>query len=300
MQRHRSSLFPSRPPRRRAHPDLPVPGGRHSLHALLCAAVVGAPALAAAQPAPPPPVTGGESVGADASGNESAKKLFTLRDLPTPGAAPNWAGEAQLGYAASSGNSDTNNVNANVLISYTAFPWRHFLGAEARFADREGETTTERYAAGYKSEYFFSRRTFAFGFLGYDRDPFSNIESRYSATVGLGHALIDTERQTLTVELGGGYRMTQFTDDTPDSDEPVARGAFNYTLQLTANTSFRQDVVVMAGSDNTFTESITALKVSMTDNLALSLNYTVLNNSFTPPGVESTDTFTSVNLVAAF
>ncbi|WP_200240563.1 DUF481 domain-containing protein [Thiohalocapsa halophila] len=270
--------------------------------AALLAGLLGIPAAGLAQEAPPPPpqVSGGESVGADVSGNESAKKLFTLRDLPRPDAPPAWAGEAQLGYAASSGNSDSNNVNANLLISYTAFPWRHFLGAEARFADSEGETTTERYAAGYKPEYFFTRRTFAFGFLGYDRDPFSNIESRYSATIGLGHALIDTERQTLTLQLGGGYRMTRFTDDTPDSDEPVARGAFNYGLRLTDNTSFRQDLSVMAGSDNTFTESITSLQVSMTDNLALSLSYTVLNNSFTPPGIDSTDTFTSVNLVAGF
>mgnify|MGYP006271941075 CR=1 FL=1 len=171
----------------------------------LLAGLLSLPVASMAQqaPPPPPPVSGGESVGTDGSGNESAKKLFTLRDLPRPDTPPAWAGEAQLGYAASSGNSDTNNVNANLLISYTAFPWRHFFGAEARFADNDGQTTTERYAAGYKPEYFFSRRTFAFGFLGYDRDPFSNIESRYSATVGLGHALVDTERQTLTVQLGG-------------------------------------------------------------------------------------------------
>lgn len=192
-----------------------------------------------------------------------------MRDLPRPDAPPAWAGEAQLGYAASSGNSDTNNVNANLLISYSSYPWRHFPGAEVRFVDTNGKTNTERYAAGYKSEYFFSRRTFAFGNLSYDRDPFSDIESRWSATVGLGHALIDTERQTLTVQLGGGYRMTQFTDDTPDSDEPVARGAFNYNLQLTDNTSLRQDVAVMAGADNTFTESVTALQVSMTNNLSI-------------------------------
>ena len=94
--------------------------------------------------------------------------------------------------------------------------------------------------------------------------------------------------------------MTQFTDDTPDSDESVVRGAFNYGLRVTDNTIFRQDLSVMAGSDNTFTESITSLQVSMTDNLALSLSYTVLNSSFTPHGIDSTDTFTSVNLVAGF
>jgi putative salt-induced outer membrane protein len=268
----------------------------------LPALLLTAPAVLLAQTAeePPPAVTGTESVGADQSGHASAKRLFTLRDLPQLGKPPSWAGEAQVGVAASTGNSETSNLNANLLISYTAFPWRHYLGAEAIVAESDGERTTERYAAGYKPEYFFSRRTFAFGFFGYDRDPFSNIDNRYSATVGLGHALIDGARQTLTVQIGGGYRVTQYTDDTPESEEPVARGAFSYSLSLTDNTRFVQDFTVMAGSDNTFIESVTALRVAMTDKLALSLSYTVLNNSFTPPGIESTDTFTSVNLVAAF
>ncbi|MCG6940947.1 MAG: DUF481 domain-containing protein [Thiohalocapsa sp.] len=261
----------------------------------------GTPASALAQGQEPPlAVSGSESVGADASGNQSAKKLYTLRDLPELGAPPSWAGEAQIGFASSSGNSDTNNLNANLLISYTAYPWRHYLGGEVIRAENDGKRTTERYAAAYKPEYFFGPRTFAFGFFGYDRDPFSNIEARYSSTVGLGHALVANERQTLTVQLGGGYRVTQYTDNTPDSEEPVARGAFNYTLSLTNNTNFSEDFSVMAGSDNTFIESVSALQVAMTDTLALSLSYTVLNNSFTPPGIESTDTFTSVNLVAAF
>jgi putative salt-induced outer membrane protein len=269
----------------------------------LLAGLLGAPTAVLAQPPgqqPPPEVTGGESVGADRGGNESAKKLFTVRSVPQADQPPQWAGEAQIGLGATTGNSENSNLNANALISYTAFPWRHFLGAEAIIAETNGERTTERYAVGYKPEYFFSRRTFAFGFFGYDRDPFSNIDNRYSATLGLGHVLLWGDRQTLTVELGGGYRITQFTEATPDSEEPVGRAGFDYTLKLTDNTQFTQDFSVLAGSDNTFIESITALRVAMTDKLALSLSYTVLNNSFTPPGIESTDTFTSVNLVAAF
>jgi putative salt-induced outer membrane protein len=274
---------------------------RPLLRTLLVAGLIGVPAAGLTQPpAPPPAVTGSESVGADSSGNEAAKKLYTLHDLPELGKPPHWAGEAQLGYSASSGNSDTANVNANFLISYTAFPWRHYFGGEVRFAETDGATTKERYAVAYKPEYYFARRWFAFGFLGYDRDPFSNIEARYSATAGVGHALIDTDRQTLILQLGGGYRITQFTDDTPESEEPVGRAGFNYALRVTDTVNFTQELSVLSGSDNTFVESITALQVSMTNNLALSLNYTVLNNSFTPPGVDSTDTFTSVNLVAAF
>jgi putative salt-induced outer membrane protein len=247
-----------------------------------------------------PAISGAESVGADASGNNAAKKLFTLRGTPDRSAPPTWAGQAQLGYSASSGNSESTDLNANFLISYTAFPWRHFLGAEFRNADADGEKTSERYNVGYKAEYFFSDRTFGFAFLGYDRDPFANIDARYSATVGVGRALLNKERHTLNIELGGGYRVTQYSDDTPEGSEPVVRAAINYLGQLTKNTVFSQDFIVMTGSENTFFESVSALQVAMTDTLALSLNDTVTNNSFTSPGVESTDTFTSINLVATF
>lgn len=293
---HADRPWSSPSPNRRACRARPL------LQMTLLAGMLAAAKAGIAQPdqAPPPAVTGGESVGADVGGHMAAKQLFSIRDLPDPGRPPSWAGEAQLGLAAATGNSDSRSLNTNLLISYTAFPWRHFLGAEAIIAENDGDRTQERFAVGYKPEYFFSRRTFAFGFFGYDRDPFANLDARYSATVGLGHALLASARQTLTVELGGGYRVTEYTDATPRSDEPVVRGAFHYSLALTNNTNFSQSFTTLAGSDNTFIESISALRVAMTDKLALSLAYTVLNNSSTPPGIESTDTFTSINLVATF
>jgi putative salt-induced outer membrane protein len=256
--------------------------------------------LLAQQEAEEPVISGSDTLSADQSGSEAATKLFTIHKLPDPDAPPNWEGQAQAGISSSTGNSESSNINASALVSYTSFPWRHYFSADINFAENDGDSTTERYAAAYKSEYFLSPRTFAFGFLSYDRDQFADIDSRYSVAIGLGHAILNSERNILLFDIGGGYRQTNYVGTTEDSGEAVGQIALYYSGRITNNTNFNQNLMTLIGSKNTYVESVTSLQVSMTDTLALSLNYTVMYNSFTPPDIESTDTFTSVSLVAAF
>ncbi len=268
---------------------------------LLGAALLVLTTTANAQPPEPiAVVAGGSAVGADAAGAAATDKLFAVYDMPDPDAPAGWSGNAQLGYAATTGNSDTSNVNASALVAYTTYPWRHYFHADANFGESNGVTDTERWAAGYKPEYFFTKRTFAFLYLGYDHDVVADIDARYAATLGIGHVIWRNDRNILIGELGGGYRKTEYIGSTPNDDEFIGRAGLTYSGRITNNTSFNQDLTTLIGSRNTYVESVSALQVSMTDTLALSVNYTVRYNSFTPPGIEDTDTFTSVNLVAAF
>jgi putative salt-induced outer membrane protein len=245
-------------------------------------------------------VAGSSAVGADASGKEASERLFSVFERPSPDGPRGWKGNAQLGYFASSGNSETSNVNASALVAYTSFPWRHYFSAEANFGENSGASDTERWAVGYKPEFFFRPRSFAFLFLGYDHDKFADINARYSATLGIGQILWSNDNNVLIGELGVGYRQTDYISETENTGEAVGRASIGYSGRITRSTNFNQTLTTLAGSTNTFFESVTALQVSMTETLALSLNYTVQYNSFAPPGFENTDTFTSVNLVAAF
>jgi|GEM_PF-1687811 len=245
-------------------------------------------------------VAGSSAVGADASGSEASARLFAVYDVPDPNGPRGWKGNAQVGYFASSGNSETSNVDASALVAYTSFPWRHYFSAEANFGENDGTSNTERWAVGYKPEYFFSPRTFAFLFLGYDHDKFADIDARYSATVGIGHVIWRNDNNILIGELGAGYRQTNYISEAEDNGEAIGRVAINYSGRITPTVNFNQNLTTLLGSQNNYFESVTGLQVAMTDTLAISLNYTVQYNSFVPPDFENTDTFTSVNLVAAF
>jgi putative salt-induced outer membrane protein len=81
------------------------------------------------------------------------------------------------------------------------------------------------------------------------------------------------------------------------------RLALNYSQHIGEHSVFTQDFLVETGSDNTYTESSTGLKVSMMDNTALKLSFTAKRNSDIPTtntDIEKTDTISAVTLVYSF
>lgn len=239
---------------------------------------------------------------ADPKGSVSADRLFNRKAPPKEGVGPKqgWSGKSSAGLVVSTGNTENNSVNLGLSATYINRPWRHTIAAGTYFAENEGEKAAERYSISHKVNYSMGDRASLFNFLSYDADEFANIDSRIADVVGYGRTLIDTERHSLDAELGVGFRQTQFTNGDPDSEETVGHLGLNYTGRLTDNTTLTENLLVQGGSDNTFTESVTALNVKMTDKLSLNLNYTVRNNSDVPAGREKTDTVTSINLVSSF
>ena len=78
------------------------------------------------------------------------------------------------------------------------------------------------------------------------------------------------------------------------------RGGLDYLLHISETSEFEQKLLTEIGSENTYTESVTALRAKVVGNLALVLSYTIKNNSDVPPGIEKTDTFTAISLEYAF
>ena len=54
------------------------------------------------------------------------------------------------------------------------------------------------------------------------------------------------------------------------------------------------------GDDNTFTESLTSVKLKINDALSLSMNFKIKNNSVVPDNIKHTDTQTTVNIIYDF
>ena len=210
-----------------------------------------------------------------------------------------WAGKATLGYLASSGNTDNSNLKSAFKISYTSGDWKHQFGAIAIFAAQDDETTAENYEALWKSERNFSEHNYLFGQLNWRKDRFSGYDTQFSQTAGYGRRLIDTDKHKLNAEIGGGARQSDLADGTEES-ETIARGALNYTWQLSETAAFQQDFVVESGQENTYLESVTQLSATLVGNLALVASYTVKNNSDVPALTEKTDTFTALSLEYTF
>jgi len=208
-------------------------------------------------------------------------------------------GSASLGYLATSGNSDSKNVNAAFSLKWQPSLWSHEFELSAIRAQTSGVTTADAQFASYDARREFGEKSYLFATLDWQSDQFSAYDTQLSETVGYGRHLIATERHALDVEIGAGARQAKLRTGE-DQDESIGRGALEYAWEFSETAQFSQSLVVESGSSNTRTESVTELRADILGNLALVVSYRLRNNSDVPAGTEKSDRFTAISLEYGF
>ncbi|MDY6942828.1 MAG: DUF481 domain-containing protein [Pseudomonadota bacterium] len=216
-----------------------------------------------------------------------------------PAMAQEVSGNARLGYLASSGNVDETNLSAEGEIAFDFLSWRHQASASAIFSEVEDETTRERYTAGVQSDYKLSEISYLFATINFEKDRFSGIDQRFSEALGYGRTLYQTETIKLDGEIGPGARQTRYIEDDGSirkEDELIGRGKIKFAWQISENNSFREKLLVEAGDQNTFAESVTTFRSQINKRLFVDLSYTIKHNTDVPSDRENTDRYTSLSL----
>src|SRR5690606_16384678 len=121
-------------------------------------------------------------------------------------------GSVSLGYLASTGNTDSANLNAKASFGYIARPWRHALVLRAVTGSTDDTTTSEEYDIAHQTDYTFSDGHYLFGALNYSTNRFAGFDERTTEVLGYGRRVLATPRHTLDLQIGAGGRQTQFTD----------------------------------------------------------------------------------------
>lgn len=208
-------------------------------------------------------------------------------------------GKAALGYLATSGNTESTNVNASFSLVYQLPDWRHGFDLSAVSASSNDETTAEAYRASYEARRDFGEHNYLFTALNWRLDRFSGYAEQVSQTVGYGRRLINRESHLLAASAGVGFRQAELRDGT-EEDDAIVRGSLDYVWTMSPTTEFEQTLAVESGSTNTSVEALSALRASMFRNISLVLSYRLKHNSNVPPGALSADRFSSIALEYAF
>jgi putative salt-induced outer membrane protein len=210
-----------------------------------------------------------------------------------------WAGNAKLGYLATSGNTENSTLNTGFEVGYTSGKWLHSLTAAAISASESEESTAEAYDVGWKSERKITDLDFVFGRVQWRKDKFGAYDTAFSQTLGYGRRLIDNDQHKLNVELGFGARQSELQSGENENETIFTAGGY-YKWQFSETAQFRQDLKTEAGSSNTYIESVTAISARLIGDFALVASYTIMNNSNVPPLTEKTDTYTALALEYSF
>lgn len=217
-----------------------------------------------------------------------------------PEPAGTWSGSGELGATMTTGNSETRSFNGKLEVQYEEGRWRHGSKLEALKSSDDGADTAERYVAAYKADYKKTERTYIFGSLRGEVDKFSGYDYRLSESVGYGRRFWEVQdKGYFDLEAGPGARQSRLEDGTHQRDT-ILRVAAKYRNKWTETTEFSEDLIVEAGEDNTFTESVTGFKLKINSHLAMKLSVTVKHNSDVPPDKENTDTISAITLVFDF
>ncbi len=218
-----------------------------------------------------------------------------------------WSGSGELGYLQTTGNSETESINARAGFKYendcllgevhlTALYSSEETEVDGRTEDR---TSAEKYTAMAKTGYKFSDLDYVFLNADYEDDRFSGYEYRSNVAAGYGRKLVHTDTVNLNIEAGPGYRY-----DKPENGERVKetlfRGYVLFKYVFSPGVSFQQEVTVLADSKNTATKSVTALKSKIKGALSMKVSYKVEHDSHVPADTDKTDTETAVTLVYDF
>lgn len=211
-----------------------------------------------------------------------------------------WQGAVETGVIATSGNTDTSSSQAKGEFTYQTGPWREGIKLEAMKSTDGDMTTAERYLASNKLDYRFGKKSYVFGLLRYEKDHFSAYDYRFSETVGYGRKVLEREKLSLELEGGVGGRHQKPDSSGPREDDAIVQASGKLRWGLGETSEFAQDLLVQSGGDNTYTESVSALKAKINHHLAMKLSYSYRHNSQVPAGTAHGDASTAVTLVYDF
>jgi putative salt-induced outer membrane protein len=210
-----------------------------------------------------------------------------------------WSGSASLGFLSTSGNTDTTSYNTAFEISYAKNKWTHTFDAAANGADEGDRVTAEAYQADWKSSHDFREHNYLFGLVAWRKDRFSGVNQQLTETIGYGRRIIETPTHLLSVDIGAGHRSADLSDNTSESGV-IGRLGLDYKWTFSETSNFEQNVSVESGSDNTYIESVSAVRAKLLGDLAIVLSYTVRHNTDVPVDSEKTDKITAISLELAF
>jgi putative salt-induced outer membrane protein len=238
--------------------------------------------------------------------------LAPAEDAPPPPPQGVWTGKGQAGYTASKGNADSKSANAAIDMAYREGPWKHAFHLGGLYGSSAGVVSAERWDTSWQTNYDLTQDLYTFGLLSYRHDLFSGFQYQASASAGLGYKIINTSSTKLDAQVGVGYQALKPEDllkvggvvvgRTPLASENgvAVTGAVNYSQALTDTTTLTDKLAVASSSADTLITNTLAVGVKISTKLALSVGYTVQNNSKPPAGLKRTDTLETVNLVYAF
>lgn len=217
-----------------------------------------------------------------------------------PGAASKdatpWAASVAAGLLAVRGNTHSTSLNFKGALGHHFGNWNNVLQAQANYAKSGNQTSAQSWQLGDQLRYNFDEQDYGFAILNYLRDRFAGVEERVSEAVGYGRRIFQTPTQQLDLGIGVGANQQRVAGSRKLVSEPIAVFLGTYVWAISKSAQFSQSVHVEAGSNNTYVNPITQLKLTIVGHLYATIDYELRYNTTVPTGTYHSDSLTTINI----
>ncbi len=133
-----------------------------------------------------------------------------------------WKASVGLGYSATRGNSDTDNLAITFQKEYTRPSSKWTSSGNLTYATTEGDESANKGALKTQYDLMPTKRFFYFGKFGISYDRFAQLDLRTAPGGGAGYDMVKQEKVTLSGSAGADAVTDFFSDDTKDTRAMLA------------------------------------------------------------------------------
>jgi len=229
---------------------------------------------------------------------------YTSKAAPVA-ATPTTVQSIDLGFANTTGNTKTLNLNAKYSLTHmvenTAYePFKYNFQATGFLTKDNGTKTAEEYTALLNGEQELLNRWLGYVALGWLRNEFKNYDNKFSLAVGLGKILLDDGKQKLVIKIGPAYNIEQYTNNQADNKFGSLNEYLEYTNKLNAFSDLYFKLGAMENFEDMGTDyeatALLGINFVLSEAIHLSIEEEFNYDNLPPVGFKKTDTKSIVRL----
>jgi putative salt-induced outer membrane protein YdiY len=192
-----------------------------------------------------------------------------------------WSGKVSAGLNLRTGNTEQTEFNAKANLVRRTPASRVNIDYLGNFSESDSISIADNQRVTANWDRFISNRFYWTPIYGeLFRDPFQNINNRYTIGIGLGYTIKDTSKIDWDVTAGIAYQGTTFDDVLPDEDDTETSPALSigtkYQHELTGWMDFHFDynLFIVSEEAGTYTHHLlTGFEFDLTGDLDFDVDW---------------------------
>ncbi len=217
-------------------------------------------------------------------------------------ASGEFSGDAKVGFIYTKTDETSMSVNSGVTLKYEEQLWHHTAAFSTYYTrGNDSDDGTNKNKTTYDLKYDMSETFFIFGNAKYEHDQFATYREQILLVSGFGANLIDSEKASLDIGAGPGYRYSKrqrFDDDLPNhsEDEMIANIFIEGDSKITDGLEIGGGVRMDYGDSNTTTTTHGYLKNKLRESLSLMIDAEYIYNSVVASGKAHDEIYSTISL----